>query len=103
MQSHYLPPRPAAEGCCRRIAKSALPQKERGEASCHSERSEASRPGFFAPLSMTALHMRSCQHRFPWERGRPARMQARCLRSLIRRQHPEAAGYDLRSPPSRAD
>ena len=38
---------------------------------------------------MTALRMRSCQHRLPWERGRPARMQASCLRY----QHPKASGY----------
>ena len=42
---------------------------------------------------MTVLRMRSCQHRLPWERGRPARMQASCLRYLIRQQHPEAPGY----------
>ena len=42
---------------------------------------------------MTALRMRSYHNRLTWERGRPARMQARCLRSLIRRQHPEATGY----------
>ena len=40
---------------------------------------------------MTALRMRSCQHRLPWERGRPARMQASCQRYLIRQQHPYAA------------
>ena len=66
---------------------------------CHSERSEESRSGFFAPLRMTALHMRSCHHRLPWERGRPARMQARCLRSLIRQQHPKASGYGYKARP----
>ena len=69
----------------------AVAQKERCEASCHAERSEESPPGRFAALSVTALHMRSCHHRLPWERGRPARMQARCLRSLIRQQHPSVA------------
>ena len=42
---------------------------------------------------MTALPMSYCHHRLTWERGCPARMQASCLRSLIRRQHPEASGY----------
>ena len=42
---------------------------------------------------MTAFRMRSCQHRLPWERGRPARMQASCMRYLIRQQHPKASGY----------
>ena len=36
-----------------------------------------------AERSMTALRMRSCHNHLTWERGRPARMQARCLRYSI--------------------
>ena len=40
-----------------------LPQKERCEVSCHSERSEESRPGRFAALSVTACLLREYDYR----------------------------------------